>query len=153
MPWVLMLRGPTPASQSIYLDYVSKWNIVSLYQSLRQRHFLVSLCVAGSLLLNGITAFSTGLFELDSVHVTDPVELMVSNKFGRGNYDPASHDDKTFAMCMAFASRNMTPPTGIHKNYVYTTFIPADLYSMKNEALPSGRQLGELTFITPPFNI
>lgn len=47
MPWVLMLRGPTPASQSIFLDYLSKWNVISLYDSLKHKHFLVSLCVAG----------------------------------------------------------------------------------------------------------
>jgi hypothetical protein len=139
MPWVLMLRGPTPASQSIFLDYISKWNVISLYQSLQQRHFLVSLCVAGSLILNGITLFSTGLFELESVFVTQPVDLIVPKRFTGANYDPLANDASALAACMAYSSRNMTRPTGIHDHYVYTPFLPASLHSMKNDTLPTGR--------------
>jgi hypothetical protein len=139
MPWVLMRRSPTPASQSIFLDYLSKMNVVSLYQSLKQRHFLVSFCVAGSLILNGITVFSTGLFELDSVLITRPLNLTVPHKFGGANYDPYANDAKSFAACMAFSGRNMTRPVGIYENYVYTPFQPTSLYLMGNDTIPADR--------------
>jgi hypothetical protein len=139
MPWVLMHRGPTPASQSIFLDYVSKWNVVSLYKSLKQRHFLVSLCVAGSLILDGITVFSTGLFELDSVIVTRPIDLMVLNKFSGASLDPYANDAKSFAACMAFTGRNMSRSFGLYEDYVYTPFQPANLHSEGNNTIPVDR--------------
>lgn len=43
MPWVLMLRGPTPASKGVLLDYDSDWIATALFKSLRKKHFLVSL--------------------------------------------------------------------------------------------------------------
>lgn len=138
MPWILMYRGLTPASQSIFLDYMSKWNVVSLYQSLRQRHFLVSLCVAGSLLLNGVTVFSTGLFELDSVPITRPSNLTVPRAFSGVNYTATHYDSRSYAACSAFAARNLTRPFGLHEPYVYTPFQPDSSYAIGNNTIPIG---------------
>ena len=152
MPWVLMRRGPTPPSQSIFLDYLSKWNVISLYKSLRQRHFLVSLCVAGSLILNGITVFSTGLFELDPVHITLPANLTVLKSFSGANYDPLANDQKALSACLGFAKRNLTRPAGIHDPYVYTPFLPASEDRM-NDTFPTGRIYEvDLDVIKPSFD-
>ncbi|KAJ5835440.1 hypothetical protein N7447_001466 [Penicillium robsamsonii] len=139
MPWDLMLRGPTPASQSIFLDYLSKMNVVALYQSLKQKHFLVSLSIAGSLILNGITVFSTGLFELDAALIPRPVNLTVPNKFSGADYDPDMIDAKPIVSCMAFSAHNMTRPVGIYETYVYTPFEPVNSYSMGNDTIPTDR--------------
>ncbi|KAJ5705923.1 hypothetical protein N7536_001612 [Penicillium majusculum] len=138
MPWVLMHRGLTPASQSIFLDYMSKWNVVSLYQSLKQKHFLVSLCVAGSLLLNGVTVFSTGLFELDSVPITRPSSLTVPRAFSGANYTATLYDSRSYAACSAFAARNLTRPFGLHEPYIYTPFQPDSSYATGNNTIPIG---------------
>ncbi|KAJ5780636.1 hypothetical protein N7457_005796 [Penicillium paradoxum] len=153
MPWVLMLRGPTPASQSIFLDYLSKLNVVSLYQSLRHRHLLVSLCVAGSLILNGITVLSTGLFELDSVLIARPSNLTVSHKFDYASFDPRSQSAKAYAQCMAFFGLNMTRPVGLYGDYVYTPFQPAESYSLGNDTIPADRSYeANLQVIEPSFD-
>ncbi|KAJ5401749.1 uncharacterized protein N7487_007645 [Penicillium crustosum] len=138
MPWILMHRGLTPASQSIFLDYMSKWNVVSLYQSLKQKHFLVSLCVAGSLLLNGVTVFSTGLFELDSVPITRPSSLTVPKAFSGANYTATHYDSRSYAACSAFAARNLTRPFGLHEPYIYTPFQPDSSYATGNNTIPIG---------------
>ena len=39
MPWLLMLRGPTPASKGVLLDYTSDWNVIALFRSLRKKRF------------------------------------------------------------------------------------------------------------------
>ncbi|KAJ5094143.1 hypothetical protein N7456_010004 [Penicillium angulare] len=138
MPWFLMLNGPTPASQSILLDYISKWNVISLYQSLKQRHFLVSLAVAGSLILNGVTVFSTGLFELDSVPITRPVRMIVPQTFNTTGFDPSRNDAGSYASCSTIAISNTSRSFGIHEPYVYTPFQPDRSYSSENETIPAG---------------
>lgn len=138
MPWILMHRGLTPPSQSIFLDYMSKWNVVSLYQSFKQKHFLVSLCVAGSLLLNGVTVFSTGLFELDSVPITRPSSLTVPRAFSGANYTATVYDSRSYAACSAFAARNLTRPFGLHEPYIYTPFQPDSSYATGNNTIPIG---------------
>ncbi|KGO56618.1 Protein of unknown function DUF3433 [Penicillium expansum] len=150
MPWILMHQGPTPASQSIFLDYMSKWNVVSLYQSLKQKHFLVSLCVAGSLLLNGVTVFSTGLFELDSVPITRPSSLTVPKAFSEGNYRPTVYDSRSYAACSAFAAHNLTRPFGLHEPYIYTPFQPASSKATGNNTIPIGpKYQAEIEVIEP----
>ncbi|KGO63645.1 Protein of unknown function DUF3433 [Penicillium italicum] len=151
MPWVLMHKGPTPASQSIFLDYMSKWNIASLYQSFKQKHFLVSLCVAGSLLLNGVTVFSTGLFELDSVPITRPSALTIPKAFSEGNYQPTFYDSRSYAACSAFASRNLTRPFGLHEPYIYTPFQPASSSATGNNTIPIGPKYQADVELIEPF--
>ncbi|OQE47474.1 hypothetical protein PENCOP_c001G04178 [Penicillium coprophilum] len=130
MPWALMLRGPTPASQSIFLDYLLKLNIVSLYQSLKQRRFLVSLCVAGSLILNGVTVFSTGLFELDSVLFNHPAKLTVPRKFSEADYDPDMIHTKSIVSGVEFSAHNfrlaLLPPLD-------TGFINARIPALRSQ--------------------
>ncbi|CAG7930768.1 unnamed protein product [Penicillium olsonii] len=153
MPWILMRRGPTAASHSIFLDYLSKWNVISLFGSLKQKHFLVSLCVAGSLILNGVTVFSTGLFELDSVLLTQPTNITVLNQFGAAGYSPLEKNAKPFAACMAYTNRNMTLPAGVHGNYTYTPFQPTSSYSSKNSTIPAGRTYqADIEVISPSFD-
>ncbi|KAJ5607236.1 hypothetical protein N7537_003855 [Penicillium hordei] len=150
MPWILMHQGLTPASQSIFLDYMSKWNVVSLYQSLKQKHFLVSLCVAGSLLLNGVTVFSTGLFELDSVPITRPSSLIVPRAFSGANYTATHYDSRSYAACSAFAARNLTRPFGLHEPYIYTPFQPASSHATENNTIPIGpRYQADIEVIEP----
>lgn len=138
MPWVLMRRGLTPASESIFLDYISQWNVISLYKSLKQKHFLVSLCVAGSLILNGVTMFSTDLFELNPVRISRPSSLTAPRTFRGANYDPSTADARAYAACSAFAAHNMTYPFGLHDTYVYTPFQPISSYEVGNGTIPTG---------------
>ncbi|CAG8032889.1 unnamed protein product [Penicillium olsonii] len=150
MPWVLMRRGPTPSSESIFLDYISQWNIISLYQSLKKKHFLVSLCVAGSLLLNGVTVFSTGLFELQSVPISHQESLAVPKKFNDSAFDPTIGHDTTYGVCSGFADYNMTRPYGLEKTFVYTPFYPASSFSTGNSTIPDERQYeAEIDLIEP----
>ena len=68
-PWVQMRKGFQPASQSVLLDYISPMNALALLRSLRHRHLLATLGIAGTLLLTAVTVLSTGLFVLQSVDV------------------------------------------------------------------------------------
>ncbi|KAJ6132458.1 hypothetical protein N7471_007673 [Penicillium samsonianum] len=126
MPWVLMFKGPTPAAESVFLDYMSLLNVVSLYRSLRQKHFLVFLCVAGSLLLNGLSVISTGLFELDNRQIPRAADFTVTHQFDASNWNPLASDALPFVACLGYTGQNLTPPIGVHDSYIYSPFQPVD---------------------------
>ncbi|EAU31717.1 predicted protein [Aspergillus terreus NIH2624] len=150
MPWVLMLRGPTPASESIFLDYLSNWNVVSLYKSLRRGHYLVALCVTGSLLLNGLTVFSTGLFELDTVRVTQVADLTVTHKFDGAQFDPVVNDGKAYTACLGYTKNVIDPPIGLHDPYVYPPFRSAKHTAADNDTMIANAEYeAELEIFTP----
>ncbi|GME25425.1 uncharacterized protein LTHEOB_12324, partial [Neofusicoccum parvum] len=46
MPWVLMAQGPQTARNSLLLDYIEPMNIVSLYNSFLNRHWMVVAAIA-----------------------------------------------------------------------------------------------------------
>jgi hypothetical protein len=70
MPWRSMAEGPTPASHGLLLDYISCWNIISFFTSVRAGHLGVSLAILGSFLLKVVIIASTGLLSIQSLVVT-----------------------------------------------------------------------------------
>ncbi|KAJ5110266.1 hypothetical protein N7532_002911 [Penicillium argentinense] len=132
MPWVLMFRGPTAASESIFLDYLSSWNVESLFKSIKRKHYLVSLGVGGSLLLNAAIVFSTGLFELRPVSISQQASLTATHMFDGTSWNPLSNDGRAFAGCVGLLKANLTPPIGIHDNYIYQPFQNAKLDPVNN---------------------
>lgn len=140
MPWVLMFKGPTPAAESVFLDYMSLLNVVSLYKSLQQKHFLVSLCVLGSLLLNGLSVISTGLFELDNRQIPRPTNFTVTHQFNASNWNPLASDALPFVACLGYTGQNLTPPIGVHDSYIYPPFQPVDSLISNSSNLEAGTE-------------
>ncbi|KAK4222530.1 hypothetical protein QBC38DRAFT_427129 [Podospora fimiseda] len=62
IPWVLMARGSVPAETSLLVDYISPLNLVSLYRSLRRKHWMVFYAVSGTLVLQFAIVISSSLF-------------------------------------------------------------------------------------------
>ena len=69
LPWANMAKGPCSLDRSILLDYVSPFQLVTLWRSLRNRDWLISLTILIFFLLKILTIVSTGLFNLEPVHV------------------------------------------------------------------------------------
>ena len=122
MPWLLMLRGPTPASKGVLLDYTSDWNVIALFRSLRKKHFLVSLPILGTLLISGLTVFSTGLFAIKSVPSAQDAQLQVTQGFDGAGFDPHSIDSRAAAMYTAAKEYNMTLPVGVAGDRVFAPY-------------------------------
>lgn len=124
MPWVLMSRGPTRASHAVLLDYMSDWNVICLFRSLKNKHFIVSLSVAGSFLISALTVFSTGLFSINETPISRDVELLVTQAFNTTEYeyDPWNVDSSPFALHLAVDQYNMTPPVGVVANHAFPSF-------------------------------
>lgn len=140
MPWILMSRGPTTASESIFLDYMSPWNVVSLFRSLRWGHYLVSLCVAASLLINGLAALSTGLFELNEIWISRNTDIAVQYKFDASNFNPIKTDGRSFIACLGTFHYDMSPAVGIHDRRVFSPFQKAGLDPARSYTLDENHE-------------
>ncbi|KAL0257964.1 hypothetical protein SLS55_007132 [Diplodia seriata] len=66
MPWAILRKGPSPAADTLLIDYIEPARPVSLYKSLKNAHWPVSIAIVGTLLLQLLTVTSTGLFQLQS---------------------------------------------------------------------------------------
>ncbi|RBR26781.1 uncharacterized protein FIESC28_00362 [Fusarium coffeatum] len=61
-PWHELLAGPSSSKNSLLLDYISSFQVVSLWQAVRRRHFPVAASIGGFFLIKFIILISTTLF-------------------------------------------------------------------------------------------
>lgn len=71
-PYYQLAKGPSSASKSVLLDYVSALMPVAMFRSLRNQHFFVSLAILGTILLKILIILSTGLLSLSQVAMIEP---------------------------------------------------------------------------------
>lgn len=64
MPWAILHKGPTSAADTLLLNYIEPAQPVSLYNSVKNGHYPVTLAIVGSLLIQLLTVISTGLLML-----------------------------------------------------------------------------------------
>ena len=126
MPWLLMYRKYVPAAQSVLLDYISPWNVISLIKAARKKHFLVVLAISGALLMKLNIAFATGLFSIAQVDFASSTQLVLDSAFNNSNFgDFADNfEDDTISLLAAWESThlNATPSLGINSNHVFPPF-------------------------------
>ncbi|KAE8360253.1 hypothetical protein BDV27DRAFT_161825 [Aspergillus caelatus] len=125
MPWILMLKGPQTGTNSVLLDYASDWFIVSLYISIKNKHYLVSLAVLGTLLLTGTTIFSTGLLAYENIHYTEPAQMHITQSFNGSHYDPSLVDGRPFELYLGNMNFNASTPLGLNGNNIFPSFYEA----------------------------
>lgn len=125
-PWLAMSRGPIPATKSVLLDYVSTFQLFSFYQSMKNKHFQVSLGILGFVFLKIATVVSTGLLVLENHHVAVQQEVPVLTAFDGSMYnssDFASLQDQSSAYtAFGILTQQMQAPFGSSPAAAYATF-------------------------------
>ncbi|KAF9889638.1 hypothetical protein FE257_007146 [Aspergillus nanangensis] len=122
-PWQAMHAGPTAASQSVLLDYISPLQPVALWKACKNRHFAVVAAVACSMLLRLIVVFSTGLFALQEVALQkEGVEVRLLDAFSGTNISANPQMAPPFDILNSVLFRNGTYPEGTTKDLVYQRF-------------------------------
>ena len=122
-PWVLMGKGFTPASQSILLDYISSWNVLALYRSFRRYQFLVALPILGTLLIQLMVVFSTGLLAIQDTLMVAQVPVTVSQAFeGSGFQNGSNVDAQPFALNYGVQNFSLSYPFGTTRDYAFAEF-------------------------------
>ena len=117
-----MSNGLTPASNSIFLDYMSEWNVVSFFKSVKRQHALVSNTIAISIILKGLTVVSTGLFSISSLPVETNMTFVTTHHFDGNNFDPNLVDSRPYAQSLGALSFNLSSAFGIVGNQVFQPF-------------------------------
>lgn len=133
MPWKLMGQTPRPASQSLLLDYVSDWNVVTLFRALKHCHWVVAIAVLGTLLLKLLTVASTGLFMLQNVHVSNVhTELTAEATFSGTGYNSADVDSNAALTVVGNKFLNLPYPVGTTDKYAFAPFHGSNTPSGKS---------------------
>ncbi|KAE8374693.1 hypothetical protein BDV26DRAFT_295753 [Aspergillus bertholletiae] len=123
MPWRLMGQTPRPASQSLLLDYVSDWNVITLFRALKHCHWVVAIAVLGTLLLKLLTVASTGLFMLQNVRVSDVhTKLIAEATLSGADYDSANVDSNAALTVVGNKFLNLPYPIGTTDKYAFAPF-------------------------------
>lgn len=82
MPWAVLQKGPSPAADTLLMDYVEPARPFALSRSIKNAHWPVSFAVIGTLLLQLLTVTSTGLFQLQSETIDHQhVDLLYGQQF------------------------------------------------------------------------
>lgn len=82
MPWRNMANGPRPAETSLLLDYISPWNVVALFKSVKNRHHMVFVAILDSPLINLLIVVSTALLSLrEAIIENKNIRLIATDLF------------------------------------------------------------------------
>lgn len=127
-PWAEMAKGPQPAQNSLLLDYVTPFQVVSLWRSLRNGHFNVSCTIVLFFLLKVLTVVSTGIFSLQPVQTDDlSVNMTLNDTFDGSSFQHAAAVDSRAAYIVyGHKEYNISLPVGTTDQYAAEIFAPAD---------------------------
>jgi putative Ca2+/H+ antiporter (TMEM165/GDT1 family) len=95
-PWQAMQEGPTEASQSVLLDYLSPMQPVALFKAFRNRNLVVFSSISCSLFLSLALVLSTGLFALREDQIQrNGVEIQLLDTFLSGDIWTLTEGDQS----------------------------------------------------------
>lgn len=104
MPYDSLQNGPIKPSESLLVDYISTFQLVSLFQAFKNSHFAVITSITGFVLLKVITVFATGLLVLLPTQVTQKDASVQATGFTAASFDPSSAlDSSTFSSLPVYA--------------------------------------------------
>jgi hypothetical protein len=116
-----MASKPASAEHSLLLDYVSIWNVKALFTSITAHHFHVTLAIAGTLLLQLMIIFSTGLFALEQRNIVRyNIPITTDFKFANVSNEPV--DSRSFMVAMAALQYDLPYAPGTNATFAYQTF-------------------------------
>lgn len=69
-PWSLLRKGPSPASKTLLLDYITTSTPEALFAALRAGHWAPVMAITSSILIKLLTVVSTGLLVLQNTDIT-----------------------------------------------------------------------------------
>jgi hypothetical protein len=122
LPWRLMSGGFVSGSDSVFLDYLSVWNVLALFKSVKRRHFMVSLAVGASLVIKLMTALSTGLFIARDVKLVVGDSFQVRHVFDGTSYNQSAVNSQVYLKAWGIAQHNLSYPLGTMAGHAFQSF-------------------------------
>ncbi|KIW97988.1 uncharacterized protein Z519_01572 [Cladophialophora bantiana CBS 173.52] len=88
MPYDALQDGPIKPSESLLVDYISNFQLVSLLEAFKNSHFAVIASITGFMLLKVVTVFATGLLVALPTQVTQKDAIVRARGFSADSFDP-----------------------------------------------------------------
>lgn len=137
-PWYLMSRGE--GENWLLLNYLTASTASSLFRSIKNRHFLVSMGICGSLLLRLLIIFSTGLLSLEYRAINHQQEYYTVNTFdltcnedGNNRLDRSGSSGSLSGQFWAISHCNLTRPYEIRTGSVVESFAQSEGGMIQNK--------------------
>lgn len=122
-PWQVLRSGLSDASTSVLLDYVSPWNVISLFKSVKAKHFIVAISILATLLIRLLIVFSTGLLLLQDTFVENlPVRLTANQRFVGDEFNNSAVNGDAALIVAGTEVLGLQYPYGTNQAYAYQTF-------------------------------
>ncbi|KAH8163498.1 hypothetical protein CIB48_g4738 [Xylaria polymorpha] len=121
-PWSRMVKGPALSQHSILLDYVSQFQLFSIYTATKNRDYSVALSSLVSLILRVTIVISTSLIVLSPIEVPNkPVRVTIKEKFIDDENKWQNLGEVAYPTISESFSYNVSLPDGISKSSAYQT--------------------------------
>ncbi len=143
MPFDALQDGPLKPSESLFVDYLSKFQLVALYEAIKRNHFAVITTVTGFVLLKIVTVFSTGLLVLLPTQVTQKDALIQARGFSSEAFDPSASLDSLSLASPVYAyygskTQGIPLENGVTFDLAYSALTVSSNTSIGNDAVISG---------------
>lgn len=136
-PWHAMARSAAPADKSVFLDYISPWNVLVLPKAIADKQPVAFLAITGSLLIRLLIVLSTGLLVSETVSITRAgVPLPITQKLSDvpGPFHPGRVDGRASRIVTAVKEWNVSYPPGSENSYALPT-IDISQSSLPSDAI------------------
>lgn len=128
MPWKSITKGPVPAEKVLLTDYVSPWNVSALITSLKAKHIVVTLSIAGSLLLKLAIIFSAAFLSLNNKRVYDDgADLVIQDSFVGFGTSGNHSDIQPVITVVGIAQFGLAYPEGTSEIFAVQSFRPTTM--------------------------
>jgi hypothetical protein len=95
MPYDALQNGPIKPSEGLLVDYISKFQLVALFEAFKNSHFAVITSITGFVLLKVVTVFATGLLLALPTQVTLKGVLLQAKGFNAASLNSNSALDSS----------------------------------------------------------
>ena len=146
MPWLVLRQRGGNAEQTLLLDYITPLTWISLFRSIRSRHWLAAAAVVGTVALQTLALLSTGLLTSrtriytetlsngTSITKFDPISYKGGIERGF-NAQYATQNQKSWQLYFETTKYNMPFPRGTTDHHVYQQFDHTSIGNNTSAAL------------------
>ncbi|KAK0614501.1 hypothetical protein B0T14DRAFT_528606 [Immersiella caudata] len=124
-PWVLMATKFRPAKESLLLDYIERLNILTLFASLRRRHWLAFSGTAATFVIIVATVASSGLLVSSTIRThKENAKLVIRDAFTVPKLPQAG--SRPAMNTYGILAANISFPAGTYDRHAIQSFEPYD---------------------------
>lgn len=119
-PWLKMKRGFATAQESLFLDYLSQFQLLSIVSAIRNRDYTVAAVTVISVLIKALLVLSTSLFVLSPTEIVrSNVPLTLKSNFVNNPSGLAGSGSLAFANLASMMRLGTSLPPGTSEKYAY----------------------------------